>query len=137
MVTQGAGEGEATDPHRLRADVHHALDAYADQMARLAHIRGHLDSIRINARSVDGHVTVTVDSAGVVTDIQLERAAMRNQPESLARKITEVAREAAMYAEKYTVESLAPIAEIVDAMPDLPDLIPGAPSLKDTGVPEL
>ncbi|MFI5719616.1 YbaB/EbfC family nucleoid-associated protein [Nocardia sp. NPDC051750] len=121
---------------QLRLEVHRAMDAYEDQVARLAEIRGHLDTVRIQARSVDGHVEVTVDSAGVVVQVELEKPAMREKPDALARTITEVAREAARYAAKYTAEALAPVTEIVGAMPDLPDLIPGAPSLREPFAPE-
>lgn len=121
---------------QLRAEVHRAMDAYEDQIARLAEIRGHLDTVRIQARSVDGQVEVSVDSAGIVVEIELQQAALREKPTALARKITEVAREAARYAEKYRIEALAPITEIVGAMPDLPDLVPGAPSLREPFPPE-
>ncbi|NKY55729.1 YbaB/EbfC family nucleoid-associated protein [Nocardia flavorosea] len=122
---------------QLRMEVHRAMDAYEDQIARLAEIRGHLDTVRIQARSVDGQVEVSVDSAGVVVEIELQQPAMREKPDALARKIAEVAREAARYAEKYRVEALGPITEIVGAMPDLPELVPGAPSLRDPFPPEV
>lgn len=126
-----AGGGDS----QPRMEIHRAMDAYEDQIAQLAQIRAHLDTVRIEACSVDNHVKVAVDSTGVVTEIQLERPAMRVKPDELARKLTEVAREAAGYAEKYTAEALAPVSEIVGAMPDLPDLVPGAPSLRGPDIP--
>lgn len=113
-----------------RTEVNQLLDTYEEQMASLAEIRRRLDSLRIQARSTDGAIEVSVDSAGVVTEIKLEPAAMRNKPEDLARKLTEVIREAAMHAEKHTAEAVAPAADIVDPLPDLSELIPGAPSLR-------
>ncbi|WP_143860407.1 YbaB/EbfC family nucleoid-associated protein [Nocardia cerradoensis] len=119
-----------------RTEVNQLLDNYEEQMASLAEIRRRLDSLRIQARSTDGTIEVSVDSAGVVTEIKLEPAAMRNKPEDLARKLTEVIREAAMHAEKHTAEAVAPVSDIVDPLPDLPDLLPGAPSLRNPVPPE-
>lgn len=119
-----------------RTEVNQLLDNYEEQMAGLAEIRRRLDSLRIQARSTDGTIEVSVDSAGVVTEIKLEPAAMRNKPEDLARKLTEVIREAAMHAEKHTAEAVAPVADIVDPLPDLPELLPSAPSLRNPIPPE-
>ncbi len=114
-----------------RTEVNQILDNYEEQMASLAEIRRQLDSVRIQARSTDKTIEVSVDSVGVVTEIKLEPAALRNKPEELARKLTEVIREAALHAEKHTAQTVAPVADIVDPLPDLPELLPGAPSLRD------
>ncbi|MDR7169055.1 DNA-binding protein YbaB [Nocardia kruczakiae] len=116
---------------QARMEINHMLDVYEEQKARLTEIHAHLDSVRIQARSVDGTVEVSVDSAGIVTGITLQPAALRNKPDDLARKLTEVIREAATHAEKYTLDAMTPVTEIVGTLPDLPDLIPGAPSLRE------
>lgn len=121
---------------QARMEINNMLDVYEEQKASLAEIRAHLDSVRIHASSVDDTVAVSVDSAGIVTEITLQPAAMRAKPDELARKLTEVIREAAAHAGKYTAEKIAPVTDIVGALPDLPDLLPGAPSLRDPFPPE-
>ncbi|MEU6564566.1 YbaB/EbfC family nucleoid-associated protein [Nocardia nova] len=117
--------------HQARAEVNQLLDDYEEQTARLAEIRRQLDSVRIQARSPDKTIEVGVDSAGIVTDIKLEPAALRRKPEDLARALTEVIREAALHAHKHTAQAVAPLSDIVGPLPDLPDLLPGAPSLRE------
>ncbi|MEV5649867.1 YbaB/EbfC family nucleoid-associated protein [Nocardia sp. NPDC052254] len=114
-----------------RMEINSLLDAYDDQMRSVAQIRDQLHTLRIQARSVDGTIEATVDSAGVVTEIQLKPAALRNKPDKLAQMLTEVIREAATHAERYAAQTVEPLNEIVGRLPDLPDLLPGAPSLRD------
>jgi DNA-binding protein YbaB len=81
------------------------------------------------ATSKDGLVKAVVNAAGIVTDVQIAPATFeRSTPEKLARSIVEVVQLAAVDARQQADAALAPFQENV---PDLPDLFPGAPSLKD------
>ncbi|WP_051023306.1 YbaB/EbfC family nucleoid-associated protein [Nocardia pneumoniae] len=111
----------------MRKQIDQVLDALADQQTRLTAIQEELETKRVAASSVDGLVEMTVDIAGVVTDVRFSADARRVTLDQLSRSVTEAGREAASRAQLYTREMLASIA---DAFPDMPDLVAGAPSLR-------
>ncbi|WP_328407945.1 YbaB/EbfC family nucleoid-associated protein [Nocardia sp. NBC_00403] len=115
----------------IRNQVERILDTFTGQQAQLAAAYEQLAAVRASASSADGLVTVTVDGAGVLTDVRFAQQAFRSTPETLGRSVTEAAQEAARLANKQNEAITAPIAAGADAMPDLPDLLPGAPSLRD------
>ncbi|MGZ3142122.1 YbaB/EbfC family nucleoid-associated protein [Lentzea chajnantorensis] len=83
------------------------------------------------ASSPDGNVVVTVDATGVLDELELgPRAFDRVTPEQLAQTITQVARRAAMNVREQVNAEMAPLTS-EEGMVDLPDVVPGAPSLKD------
>lgn len=115
----------------MRNQIDYIMNAYEKQQVRLAEIRPQLETLRARAGSSDQLVEVTVDSAGVVTDVQLTAQAMRAKPEQVGRAIVEAAQAAARSARSKHDELIAPIVDVAELMPDLPDLIPGAPSWRD------
>ncbi|WP_328404717.1 YbaB/EbfC family nucleoid-associated protein [Nocardia sp. NBC_00403] len=115
--------------------VEHILDTLAKQRAQVSEVYEQLAAVRASACSADGLVTVTVDGAGVLTDVRFAQEAFRSTPEKLGKSVTEAGREAARLATEQNEAITAPIAAGADAMPDLPDLVPGAPSLRDSGAP--
>ncbi|WP_329411851.1 YbaB/EbfC family nucleoid-associated protein [Nocardia vinacea] len=124
-------EGLRSANFGVRNQVDHILDALAEQRAQLAEIQQQLDAARYTATSADGLVEVTVDNSGVLTDVRFTANAMRGTAEQLGRSVTEAGRAAAERAHEQTKQLLAPIAAAADAMPDLPDLVPDAPSLRE------
>ncbi|MFJ1460650.1 YbaB/EbfC family nucleoid-associated protein [Nocardia sp. N2S4-5] len=112
----------------MRNQVDHMLDLLADQRTQLAAVQQQLDTARFTATSPDGSVEVTVDASGVLTDVRFSENALRGTAEQLSTSVTETGRAAARQAQEQTRQLLTPLA---DAMPDLPDLVPGAPSLRD------
>ncbi|MGY4098713.1 YbaB/EbfC family nucleoid-associated protein [Nocardia sp. R16R-3T] len=124
-------EGLRSANFGIRNQVDHILDALAEQRAQLAEVRRQLDAARYSATSPDGLVEVTVDTAGILADVRFTAAAMRSTTEQLGRSVTEAGRAAARRAQEQTRQMLAPVAAAADAIPDLPDLIPGAPSLRE------
>lgn len=116
----------------LRNQVHELMDAFERQQQQVAEVRRQLAEIRVSASSSDGGVEVAVDSAGAVLEVRVTPAAMRVTAEQLSRTITAVAQEAVRRAKEQTETVLAPLAEAADELPDLPDLLPGAPSLRES-----
>lgn len=107
------------------------LDGFSEQSADLPDIAAQLSAARSSASSSDRLVEVTVDTYGIVMDVQLSPQAFQaNSPERLARSVTEAARSAALAAQRRRAEIVAPITGTVGDPPDLPDLFPGAPSLR-------
>ncbi|MCP2260253.1 YbaB/EbfC DNA-binding family protein [Streptoalloteichus tenebrarius] len=81
------------------------------------------------ATSPDGTVTARVDATGMLTQLELtDRAFERTTPGRLAGVITDVVRQAATEARFRMQEEFRPLTE---GALDLPDVVPGAPSLRD------
>lgn len=131
-MEQWEREGLRSANNGMRNQIDYIMDAYEKQQVQLAEIRPQLDALRARASSSDQLVEVTVDSAGVVTDVQLTAQAMRTKPEHLGRAIVEAAQAAARAARTKHDALIAPLVDIAELMPDLPDLVPDAPSWRDT-----
>jgi DNA-binding protein YbaB len=115
----------------IRNQVEHMMETLAQQRAQVSDVYKKLAAVRATASSADGLVTVTVDGSGVLTDVQFAQGASRKTLEKLGQSVTEAGREAARLANEQNETITAPITTGADAMPDLPDLVPGAPSLRD------
>ncbi|MEV6139364.1 YbaB/EbfC family nucleoid-associated protein [Nocardia sp. NPDC051990] len=115
----------------MRNQIDYIMDVYEKQQAQLAEIQQQLDTLRVRASSSDQLVEVTVDGTGVVTDVQLTAQAMRAKPENVGRAIVEAAQAAARSARSQHDALIAPIVDAAELMPDLPDLVPEAPSWRD------
>ena len=124
-------EGLRSANNGIRNQVDDILDTLATQQAQLARVQAQVDAVRVTVTSADRLVEVTVDSAGVVTDVRFTAAAVRSTPEQLGRSTTEAAREAARQAHEQHRAIIAPLTDAADAMPDLSDLVPGASSLRE------
>ncbi|MEU1983253.1 YbaB/EbfC family nucleoid-associated protein [Nocardia sp. NPDC019395] len=127
---QRADFRSATD--ELRDRVHGMLEAFDRQRTQLADIQAQLDQLSVRAESADHGVQVTVDSAGRVVEVVVTPAAMRVAAEQLSRMLTETIRAAADSVHERRQELLAASPMDAAGIPDLPDLLPGAPSLRDT-----
>ncbi|WP_067646840.1 YbaB/EbfC family nucleoid-associated protein [Nocardia harenae] len=112
----------------LRAQVESMLESYEQQRSALVAAQQHaLEPVTV--WSPDNLVRVTATVAGVV-EVHLEPEAFkRSTPASLGPVITAALREAASRAAAQQAEALAPFTEL--PLPDLPDLVPGAPSTAD------
>ncbi|MGY1948874.1 YbaB/EbfC family nucleoid-associated protein [Nocardia asiatica] len=115
----------------IRNQVDHILDALAEQRTHLRQVRERLSAVRCTAESADKLVGVTVDTAGVPVDVRFAPAALRRTPEQLGRAVTEACQEAARLAREQHAAIIAVITDDAEAIPDLPDLVPGAPSLRE------
>ncbi|MEU2032207.1 YbaB/EbfC family nucleoid-associated protein [Nocardia amamiensis] len=124
-------EGLRSANNGMRNQLEHLLDSFERQQGRLADAFRELENARTQASSPDQSVEVTVDAAGVLTDLRLTAAAMRRTPEQLSRAIVDVARAAARQAQQRTEAIAAPVDAEFDDLPDLPDISPDAPSLNE------
>jgi DNA-binding protein YbaB len=108
----------------LMRELKQRTDGLRDAQAAIAAMTG-------VASSSDGNVVVTVDSTGVLDRLELgPRAFERVTPEQLAQTITQVARRAAANVREQVNAQMAPLTS-EEGVVDLPDIVPGAPSLKD------
>lgn len=124
-------EGLRSANFGMRNQVENILDALAEQRANRAEIQRKLDTARATATSADGLVEVTVDRSGVLVDVRFTAAAAHSTAAQLGRSVTEAGREAARRMREQTTHMLAPVAAAIHTMPDLPDLVLGAPSLRE------
>ncbi|MEV5649561.1 YbaB/EbfC family nucleoid-associated protein [Nocardia sp. NPDC052254] len=115
----------------LRRQVDNLLDAFEQQQSQLGEVCRQLESLRVKASSPDQAVEVTVDSSGVLTDLQLTSWAMRTTPEKLASSILETVQAAAQAAQRQGEALTTPVVADLDELGDLPDVVPGAASLRD------
>lgn len=108
----------------LMRELKQRTDGLKDAQAAISAMSGY-------ASSPDGTVTAKVDSTGVLDELELtSRAFERTTPEQLARTITQVIRKAAGNVREQVQAEMAPLTSDAN-MVDLPDLVPGAPSLRD------
>lgn len=113
----------------MRQQVNSLLAGLNRQSAALQKAQVQAAEVTGSATSADGLVTVTVNAVGIVTDVQLAPSAFdRSTPDKLARSVVTVTQQAANAAQRQVEDALAPAR---GELPDLSDVVPGAPSLKD------
>ncbi|WP_228002519.1 YbaB/EbfC family nucleoid-associated protein [Nocardia australiensis] len=121
-------------PHinALREQVDSMLSAFEQQRSGLADAQARIAAVTGEAWSEDNLVRVVCNVAGIPLEVHVEAAAFkRSTPEKLGRSIAEAAQAAAQAAAEKSQSVFGPIGDIANDMPDLSDLIPGAPSIKD------
>ncbi|RJO71463.1 YbaB/EbfC family DNA-binding protein [Nocardia panacis] len=115
----------------LRDQVDTLLETFEQQRRDLDAARVKLSAARVKATSSDNLVEVVCGANGVPIEVNLvSEAFKRSTPEKLGRSIIEATQAAAAAAGQLTKELFAPIVTAADDIPDLPDLIPGAPSIR-------
>lgn len=124
-------EGLLTANNGMRNQLDHILDAFERQRGRLQDLYHQSENTRIRASSPDRSVEVTVDAAGVLTDLHLTAAAMRHTPEQLSRSIVDAVQAAAGRAQQQTEALAAPVDAGLGDLPDYPDLVSEATSLHE------
>jgi len=116
----------------LHEQIDNMLGTFEQQRRDLADIQEELTAAQFEAWSEDQLVRVLVNAAGVPLEVHLDPAAFkRSTPTKLGTSITEAAQAAARKAADRSQHAVAPIEELAGSFPDLSDLIPGAPSIKD------
>ncbi|AOS61917.1 YbaB/EbfC family nucleoid-associated protein [Actinoalloteichus hymeniacidonis] len=113
----------------MREKMTSLLAGVSRQAEQLKQVQEHAASATGEATSRDGLVNVRVNSAGIVTDLQINPAAFRSTTAvKLSQAIVHTIQQAARNARAQADEVLAPM--LAD-LPDMPDLFEGAPSFKD------
>lgn len=113
----------------MRDKVDSLLAGLNRQTAALQAAQQQAAAVTGRVTSQDGLVTVTVNAAGVVTGVEFAPSAFtRSTPDKLARSVVAVAQQAAGGAREELDAALAPVR---GNLPDLPDIFPGAPGIKD------
>lgn len=116
----------------LRAQVDSMLETFEQQRRGLADAQAQLAAARIEAWSADKMVRVVTNAAGIPLEVHLDPDAFkRSTPDKLGKSMAEAAQSAARQAVDQSQQAVAPIEELAGSVPDLSDLIPGAPSIKD------
>lgn len=129
---RGAEQPEVTREGNaaLRSQIDALLDSYERDTSALRDAQRRAAE-PVSVWSEDNLVRVTATIAGIV-EVHIEPEAFKNStPQRLGASITATAQEAARAAAAGLEEAMAPWSAVADAMPDLPDLIPGAPATKD------
>ncbi|MFE7797661.1 YbaB/EbfC family nucleoid-associated protein [Nocardia sp. NPDC057440] len=124
-------EGLRSANSGLRNQIEHFLDAYEQQRPLLAEMFRQMEAVRVQANSPDQSVEVVVDAGGVLTDLRLTASALRKTPEQLAGAIVDAVQAAAGSAREQHERLTASAGSEVDAMPDLRDIAPEAPSIHE------
>ncbi|WP_237755104.1 YbaB/EbfC family nucleoid-associated protein [Nocardia nova] len=126
-----AGQDRARND-ALRTQIDSLLETFEQQRRELTDVQQQLAATTAEAWSSDGLVRVVANVAGVVTEVQLiPEAFKRSTPDKLGKSITEAAQAAAHRAGELSQQALAPIQQVAGDIPDLSDIVPGAPSIKD------
>ncbi|MCJ0902617.1 YbaB/EbfC family nucleoid-associated protein [Rhodococcus sp. ARC_M6] len=117
----------------LRGQIDSMMEDLRTRTARLATAQEAIATSTAQARSADGSVEVVVNASGALVGVKFSADAFsRTTPRKLAVAVLATAGLAAADMRRQNAEILRPF--IAAAQVDLPDLIPGAPSLRE-GVP--
>jgi DNA-binding protein YbaB len=115
-----------------------ALDALRSQVADISAVKKKRAALRVEGRAADDTVEVTVDARGQLVGVVIDKSYLDDHDfDDLAGHVLEAVRRAAGEAGQRVAEMVAPItqreksfptfSDIVEGLPDLADLIPGAP----------
>ncbi|WP_344421577.1 YbaB/EbfC family nucleoid-associated protein [Amycolatopsis minnesotensis] len=111
----------------MKDQVDRLLDGVTRQTERLQQAQADASRVTATLTSKDGLATVTVNSAGVLTELEFSQNAFeRSRPESLARTVQALVQQATVQVKRQVTELMAPMTT---GLPDLSDLFEGAPSL--------
>ncbi|WP_328412291.1 YbaB/EbfC family nucleoid-associated protein [Nocardia sp. NBC_00403] len=124
-------EGLRSANNGLRNQMEHFLDTFEQQRPRLAEMFRQMEAVRVQANSPDQSVEAVVDASGVLTDLTLSASALRKTPEQLADIIVAAVQEAARSARAQHEQLAASAGTESDGVPDLPDILPEAPSIHE------
>ena len=116
----------------LRGQVDSLLETFEQQRTGLADAQTRLASTTVTAWSADNLIRVESTAAGIPIQVHVEPEAFkRSTPEKLGKSITEAVQAAAQQAMEATRQTVAPLEEAAGGVPDLSELVPGAPSIRE------
>jgi DNA-binding protein YbaB len=125
--------------HEIRSANDHLKDVLAEvqgefdqEMAEFGEVNRKLSEMKVHATSPNNLARVTVDSTGVVVNVEIaEDAYRRSTPKQLSQDLNATIRGAVEAVSEARAQITAPLKALVDKMPDLDEVVPGAPSLRD------
>jgi len=113
----------------MREKVVDLLDQFQERTTRLREAQQAAAALTATLTSPDGVVRVTVDATGMLTELSLAATAFdHTRPDALASTISDLVRQATMRVRRQAAELMRPLTE---GLPELPDLVEGAPSLTE------
>ncbi|RDI48964.1 YbaB/EbfC family nucleoid-associated protein [Nocardia mexicana] len=125
-------EAERARNAELRDQVDSMLVTFEQERRELAEVQARLAATTGEAWSSDNLVRVVSNVSGIPIEVHLTPESFkRSTPERLSRSITEAAQAAARSAVEQSEQATAALHGAADQLPDLPDIVPGAPSIKD------
>jgi DNA-binding protein YbaB len=111
----------------MKEQVNGLLDTFNRQAEMLREAQVAAAQTTASLTSKDGLVRAAVDAGGVLTHLEFAPSAFeRSTPEALARSVLQLAREGASQVKQQVNDLMSPLTE---GLPDLSDLVEGAPSL--------
>ncbi|MFC9832280.1 YbaB/EbfC family nucleoid-associated protein [Rhodococcus sp. NPDC127530] len=123
---------EGLREHELQNQIDSMLATLDRQTQDLHAAQQQVAQLRVSGASADGLVQVVVNSVGGVVDVHVAPDAFRRStPESLGRAMTDAARRAGETAHAESMRIMGSIVSATETLPDLPDLVPGAPSVRN------
>ncbi|MCP2332106.1 MULTISPECIES: YbaB/EbfC family nucleoid-associated protein [Actinoalloteichus] len=115
----------------MRQTMDSLLSTFRQKQEEIREVQEQAAQANAEVTSRDGLVTVRVGSTGTVEQIVLAPTAFsRSTPEKLSRTLTEVIQQAGDQVRQQVSDLFAPLHR---GVPDLPDLVEGAPSLRTPG----
>jgi DNA-binding protein YbaB len=116
----------------LRDTLAEVQGEFDSEMVQVGEINQQLAQLKIRATSPNELARVTVNSSGLVIDVAIaEDAYRRSTPSQLAEDLNAAIRGAVEAASQERARIVAPITSIVAEMPDLDEIVPGAPSMRN------
>lgn len=112
----------------LQVQIDDMLENLAQRNTSMAGAQRAVGDLRASGQSADKLVRVEVDAGGAVTGAKVAPSALRGNVETLNRSIVEAANRAAKNARREAARLMRDALGSAE-WPDLPDLVPGAPSL--------
>lgn len=115
----------------LRQEVDSLMKRYTEQREKLSDVHRQQAEERVSAWSSDNLVEVVTNAAGIPIEVRVEPEAFkRSTPAKLAHSMLEASQMCARLAAERSQQTLAPFLRTDTDLPDLSDLIPGAPSIR-------
>ncbi|WP_414936548.1 YbaB/EbfC family nucleoid-associated protein [Amycolatopsis sp. cmx-11-51] len=112
----------------MKDQVDTLLEQFERQTAQLRDAQDAASQLAATVVSQDGLVRATIDSTGTLSKLEIQPNAFeRTNPAQLANTVLTLVRQGSLQVKQQVAELMAPITE---GLPDLSDLIEGAPSLQ-------
>ncbi|MFD4181586.1 hypothetical protein [Rhodococcus sp. NPDC058514] len=132
MKDPGAREELRARNEALRVQIDDMLDDLHRRSDLLSRAQSEVAALRVETRTPDGLARVSVDSAGAIVEVDIAPEAFaRTTPSPHGAAGAAAAPRSPARPRLRVQELMAPVSRTDFDLPDLPDLIPGAPSLRD------